>query len=153
MGRIAALALCLALAACSGGREGFAPARSDDGPGFAWNHRPSLESSLEAGMPYGQFRQELLSRGWTPVADAGCRANLLGLGSNDACVTSSEMCRVCEDLPELSLYAPDGVALVLFRHEDGHELQASVVGELGDRHRLDTGSRFTLVAWEIGDGH
>ena len=44
----------------------------------------------------------------------------------------------------------DGVAVVGFRHrDDGHELQASAVGEIADRHRLDERSRFRLVHWEI----
>ena len=153
MARIVAALLCVMVAACGAGdSEDFAAARSDDGPNFSWNRRPSLESTVEAGMPYGRFRQELLSRGWEPVPDAGCRANLLGLAPEEPCASSRDLCRVCEDLPELSLYAPDGLAVVWFRHrDDGHELQASAVGEIADRHRIDAGSRFRLVDWEIAD--
>lgn len=153
MARMAAAVLCMALAACGArSREDFAGARSDDGPGFHWNRRPSLESTLEPGMPYGQFRRELLSRGWEPMADAGCRANLVGSAPDEQCAPADDMCRVCEDLPELSVFASDGLAVVWFRHaDDGHELQASALGEIADRDRVDSGSRFRLVAWEIAD--
>lgn len=146
--RYVAFVLCGVLVACGRGdaHGGFNAARSNDGPGFAWNRRPSLESCLQSGMPYAQFRRELLSRGWEPQDDPNCRANIVGPG---ACRTP-ELCRVCDELPELSLYVPDGVALVWFRHrDDGHQLQASAVGEIADRHRLDERSRFRLVHWEI----
>jgi hypothetical protein len=148
--------LCGILVACGRGdsHDGFNAARSDDGPGFGWNRKPSLESCLQAGMPYAQFRRELLSRGWEPLDDPNCRANVVGPVAAGLCARSPDLCRVCEDLPELSLYMPDGVALVWFRHrDDGHELQASAVGEIADRHRLDDRSRFRLVDWEFAGRH
>ncbi|QSX77379.1 hypothetical protein [Agrilutibacter solisilvae] len=145
------LLACAVLAACArDAEEGFTAARSADGPGFVWNRKPSLESCLHSGMPYARFRRELLSRGWEPQRDPHCRANVVGADPSPLCVQAPDLCHVCEQMPELSVYARDGVAMVWFRHPAHDlELQATAFGDATDRDRLDERSRFKLVAWEL----
>lgn len=112
----------------------------------------AIASEFRKGMAYGSFRALVLGQGWTPVANAECRANLLGADAESLCAADPQLsnCRICDELPELQSCSGDARCLVRFRHAgSGSELEARAYGEV--EYWNDTGddAGLQLTHWEF----
>lgn len=95
----------------------------------------SGQAIWENGMSYATLRSRLLSRGWMPLPDTQCRANVVGDNHATLCATDPQQCEPCEALPELSACSGTGHCTMQFQREDGQRLSISTYGDV---HRRTT---------------
>lgn len=111
-----------------------------------------LDAVLKKGMAYGNFRRLALSKGWQPVVNPQCKANLVGEGASDLCAKNPQMvsCRICDELPELDSCSSDAHCLMRFRHPDGASM-LSVTGYGEVEYWDETGDEAGLQVtdWEF----
>lgn len=87
---------------------------------------------LKVGMDYADFRREILAKGWTPVTDAQCQANVDG---GD---------KLCEKMPELSTCSVDGYCLMHFSLANTNKIME--VGTYGDAASWDAMGKDSQLA-------
>lgn len=90
----------------------------------------SDQSVWENGMAYATLRSRLLSRGWVPLPDAQCRANVVGDNYVALCAADTQQCEPCEALPELSACSGTGHCTMQFQGEGGKMLRVSTYGDV-----------------------
>jgi len=76
----------------------------------------SLSWALNKDMAYTDAHKTLLAQGWTPEKDLRCKAHV---GANEALCKATpdlKVCRICDEIPELSAYSDEGDAAVHFTH-------------------------------------
>lgn len=112
----------------------------------------ALEAVLKAGMAYADFRKQVLAQGWTPVRDAQCKANVVGENHQAVCSQDPNLaiCKVCDQMTELSACSGDGHCLVRFRHDaSGESLEATGYGMIEDWNVSGEDSRLQLSKWSF----
>ncbi len=90
----------------------------------------SDQSVWENGMAYATLRSRLLSRGWMPLPDAQCRANVVGDNHATLCATDPQQCEPCAALPELSACSGTSHCTMQFQGEGGKMLRVSTYGDV-----------------------
>ena len=101
----------------------------------------------ENGMAYATLRSRLLSRGWVPLPEAQCRANVAGDNHATLCAADPQQCEPCEALPELSACSGTGQCTMQFQGAGGQSLRVSTYGDV---HRSTaTGEREDLVVTAV----
>lgn len=90
------------------------------------------DGKREKGMAYSEFRKLALDHGWQPKPDAQCAANVVGGDYKTWCPAHPDdvMCKICQEVPELSSCSGDGHCLMQFTH-DGKDKDLAV-GTYGD---------------------
>jgi len=99
-------------------------------------------------MAYADARKALLAHGWEPEKDARCRANV---GANETlCKDTPDLtvCRVCDELPELSAYSDGGDAVTHFAHK-GQHLTLRASGSISDWKVPGDDSRLSVTDWQV----
>lgn len=110
---------------------------------------------ISKGMSYADLRQSALRAGYKPVVDPDCKSNVMGSDFEDLCKSdASGLCKVCDDLPEVSSCSGDGYCGMYFTNG---RLQLHVVtyGMIEDRSVSGAASRLNVDGWDFsssGDG-
>lgn len=91
------------------------------------------EATWENGMAYATLRTRVLSRGWVPLPDAQCRANVAGDNHATLCAADPQQCQPCEVLPELSACSGTGHCTMQFQRDGGQTLSVSTYGDVHRR--------------------
>lgn len=107
----------------------------------------SLNQVLKKDMAYADARKALLAQGWAPEKDLQCKANV---GANEALCKSTPdltVCRICDDIPELSAYSDEGGAVMHFTHA-GHRLTIDASGSISDWKMSGKDSRLSISDWQ-----
>jgi hypothetical protein len=102
---------------------------------------------LKKDMAYADARKALLAQGWAPEKDLQCKANV---GANEAlCKGTPDLtvCRICDDIPELSAYSDEGGAVMHFTHA-GHRLTIDASGSISDWKMSGKDSRLSISDWQ-----
>lgn len=111
-----------------------------------------LETGLRKGMAYGDFRKLVLDRGWEPVANPQCKANMAGEDAEAFCAKNPQLtsCKICDELPELDSCSSDAHCLVRFRHP-AEALTLDAVGHGEVQYWAGTGedAGFRISSWEF----
>lgn len=81
-------------------------------------------------MSYATLRSRLLSRGWMPLPDTQCRANVVGDNHATLCATDPQQCEPCAALPELSACSGTSHCTMQFQGEGGKMLRVSTSGDV-----------------------
>jgi len=154
------LTACHAEPASSGAQAADTPAPV---PARAASARPATETSsvpdpalllngkLDKGMAYSEFRKIVLDRGWTPKPDDKCKANVVGGDYKTWCPAhpGDAMCKVCDEVPELSACSGDGHCLMQFTHTDvAKDLAVSTYGEINNWNAPADKSGLMVTGWE-----
>jgi len=121
------------------------------GTSSASNSALLLDSKLDRGMAYNEFRKIVIDHGWQPQPDAQCMANVVGGNYKELCSEHPELgnCRACTELRELSSCSGDGHCLMQFNHEGfGKTLEVGTYGEIGDWNAPADKSTLSVTGWE-----
>lgn len=109
---------------------------------------PPLNSLLKKDMAYADARKALLAQGWAPEKDAQCKANV---GASEAlCKDTPDLtvCRICDELPELSAYSDSGDAVTHFTRK-GQHLTLRASGSISDWKVSGDDSRLGVTGWQV----
>lgn len=106
--------------------------------------------NVRKGMGYADFRTALMGEGWKPMADAKCKANVVGADYKAQCAKNLDSCTACDDLPELSACSGDAVCLMRFKDEQtDRQLNVSTYGDISDRKVDGNESQLGVTGWEV----
>jgi len=104
---------------------------------------------LTKGMAYADLRKIALQSGWAPVVDPECRSNVMGSNHEELCKSdTSELCTVCDDLPEVSSCSGDGYCGMYFSN-NGRQLHVVTFGMIEDWKVSGTTSRLSVDGWDF----
>jgi hypothetical protein len=112
----------------------------------------ALDAVLKKGMAYGDFRRLVLAKGWQPVVNPECKANLVGAGADDLCAKNPQLtsCRICGELPELDSCSSDAHCLMRFRHPDATGvLEVTGYGEVAYWNDTGEDAGLQVTGWEL----
>jgi hypothetical protein len=104
--------------------------------------------ALSEGMAYADLRKAVLAKGWKPKVDAQCKANVVGGNADQVCQGNPALCKVCDELPELSSCSGDGHCLMNFERGAGEALAVSTYGEIVDWNVPGKASRLSVKWWD-----
>lgn len=110
-----------------------------------------LDSKLDKGMAYSEFRKLVLDHGWRPKPDAQCMANVVGGDYKTWCPAhpNDAMCKVCDEAPELSSCSGDGHCLMHFTHEGENKVLAvGTYGEISHWNAPADKSGLMVTGWQ-----
>lgn len=127
---LAIAAVCVLASACRPESNLLATASSDAPAATAAS---SKQNTWENGMAYTTLRSRLLSKGWVPLPDAQCRANVAGDNHATLCAADPRQCEPCEALPELSACSGTGQCTMRFQVNGGQTLSVSTYGDVHRR--------------------
>jgi hypothetical protein len=116
------------------------------------NPATDLDALLKKGMAYGDFRKLVLDKGWEPVVNPECKANLVGDGADDLCAKNPQLisCRTCDVLPELDSCSSDAHCLMRFHHPDvAGTLEVTGYGEVEYWSETGEDAGLQVTGWEI----
>lgn len=116
------------------------------------NPAADLDAFLKKGMAYGDFRKLVLGKGWEPVANLECKANLVGDGADALCAQNPQLtsCRICDELPELDSCSNDAHCLMRFHHPDAAgTLEVTGYGEVEYWNETGEDAGLQITGWEI----
>ena len=102
---------------------------------------------LKKDMAYADARKALLAQGWMPEKDAQCKANV---GANEALCKGTPgltVCRICDEIPELSAYSDGGETVTHFTR-NGHRLTLRASGSISDWKISRDDSRLSVTGWQ-----
>lgn len=99
-------------------------------------------------MAYATLRSRLLSRGWVPLPDAQCRANVAGDNHATLCAVDPQQCEPCEALPELSACSGTGHCTMQFQGDGGQTLNVSTYGDVHRRTAIGEPEDLVVTAVE-----
>lgn len=110
-----------------------------------------LDGKLNKGMAYSKFRTLALDHGWKPKPDAQCMANVVGGDYKTWCPANpgDAMCKVCDEVPELSSCSGDGHCLMQFTHEGvDKELAVGTYGDINHWNAPADKAGLMVTGWE-----
>ena len=111
-----------------------------------------LEAGIRKAMAYGDFRAVVLTKGWAPVVNSQCKANLVGEGAESVCAESPQLtsCKICDELPELDSCSSDAHCLMRFRHPGSEKvLEAVGYGEVEYWKETGNDAGLQVSSWEF----
>jgi hypothetical protein len=141
----ASLFLSLVMSACNATPP---PATGDVPASSAKATGSSLDSVLKKDMPYADLRQTVLGQGWKPKVDLQCKANVVGADYEKQCAKDPGMCKVCDNLPELSSCSGDGACLMHFQ-KPGQTLKVVTYGSTDDWNVHGASSQMNVTGWSV----
>ncbi len=112
----------------------------------------TLDGFLKKGMAYGDFRRLILAKGWQPVVNPSCKANVAGEGADDLCAKNAQLtvCKICDELPELDACSSDAHCLMRFRHPDvAGVLRVTGYGEMEYWGETGEDAGLQITDWEF----
>ncbi|RMH87410.1 hypothetical protein EBB59_13055 [Lysobacter pythonis] len=112
--------------------------------------KKQLDTLLSPGSSYMDVREELLANGWEPMATLNCKENVVGGDWKNICTAldAPAVCKVCNEMIELSAYSGDGNVLAKFRHGiTGKIIEVSAYGMLEDWGVRGEDSRLQYSGW------
>ena len=98
------------------------------------------------------FRAVVLTKGWAPVVNPQCKANLVGEGAESVCAESPQLtsCKICDELPELDSCSSDAHCLMRFRHPGSEKvLEAVGYGEVEYWKETGNDAGLQVSSWEF----
>ena len=116
--------------------------------GAASSTTADAPAPLREGMAYADLRRIVLERGWRPKVDAQCKVNVVGANHVQVCAADAALCRVCDDLPELSSCSADGHCLMAFERDAGGQLSVSTYGEVKDWNASGSDAGLFVKWWD-----
>jgi hypothetical protein len=149
--------LCGAMSACSSSNatpmsQSATPAAPVQSVAAAVPHAEtsaaSLDQVLKKDMAYADARKALLAQGWAPEKDLQCKANV---GANEKLCKGTpdlNVCRICDDMPELSAYSDGGDAVMHFT-QSGHRLTIDASGSISNWKVSGNDSRLSVSDWQV----
>lgn len=148
--------LCIAMSACSASNsdprsQSFTPPATAQSNSAAMpqtgTSSSSLDQVLKKDMAYADARKMLLAHGWKPEKDFQCKANV---GANAALCKATPnltVCRICDEIPELSAYSDEGDAAMHFT-QGGKRLTINASGSISDWNVPGNDSRLSVSDWQ-----
>jgi len=131
---VAIAAICLLAIACRSESSATVEPSRDASVVVPAARAPAAAGSGQAiwedGMSYATLRTRLLSRGWVPLPDTQCRANVVGDNHATLCAADAQQCEPCAALPELSACSGTGHCTMQFQGEGGKTLRVSTYGDV-----------------------
>jgi hypothetical protein len=129
----ASLILSLVISACNA----TPPAQTGAAPSTpASSAKPasggSLDGTLKKDMPYADL----------------CKANVVGADYEKQCAKDPGMCKVCDNLPELSSCSGDGACLMHFQ-KAGQTLKVVTYGSTDDWNVHGASSQMNVTGWSV----
>lgn len=129
-----------------------APRLAEEMPPTASSQTPhGLEGMLAEGQAYADFRAAVMAKGWAARPNPQCRANVIG-GDQAICVSNPELqvCKACDQMPELSSCSGDGYCGMYFLSHDGKQvLGVTTYGMTEDWNVKGDQSRLTVSGWKV----
>lgn len=108
----------------------------------------SMDHVLSKSMAYTDARKAILGQGWEPVKNAQCKPDVVGDDYRDQCARDGNLCKPCDELPELDACSTDGHCLMKF-HQSVHSLNVSVYGDAKAWSKHEPQSELSVQNWEI----
>lgn len=109
---------------------------------------PSMDHVLSNGMAYIDARKAMLGHGWEPTKNAQCRSDVVGDDYRDQCSRDKDLCRPCDELPELDACSADGYCLMKF-HQSSHNLNVTTYGDITAWSKHEPQSELSVQNWEV----
>lgn len=106
------------------------------------------EQPAEKGMAYADLRAAVMEHGSQPAPDTMCKSNVVGADYKRQCASSPELCKPCEEMPELSECSGDAVCVVRSRHTDSdlnQQLEVTTYGNIGQWNVHGPGSQLGVT--------
>lgn len=98
----------------------------------------TLDGKLKKDMAYADLRKLLLTEGWTPLADPGCKDNVGGEAL------------ICDKVPELETCSGDGHCAMNFQNTaTAARLRVTTYGEYSDWNVPGPESRLAVTGWDF----
>ena len=144
------LSVCLLLSLVMSACNATPPAPTGDAPASSAKATASgsLDNALKKDMPYADLRQAVLGQGWKPKVDLQCKANVVGADYEKQCAKDPGMCKVCDNLPELSSCSGDGACLMHFQ-KSGQTLKVVTYGSTDDWNVHGASSQMNVTGWSV----
>ncbi|MDO5609240.1 MAG: hypothetical protein Q4G62_00405 [Pseudomonadota bacterium] len=113
--------------------------------------KKQLDELLVPGSAYADARERLLANGWKPVVTPDCKEQVIGGDWQKICATEDApaVCKVCEQMPELSAYSGDGNVLAKFVNSAGLSIEVNAYGMLEDWNVRGEDSHLQYAGWEF----
>lgn len=117
--------------------------------------KKELQAILKPGAAYGLIREKLIEKGWEPVPNPDCKAEVVGGDWQNICSTSPTAgCKACEGMEELNAYSGDGVMLARFKNKfTGKIISVNATGEISDWKNKNKNSDLQYTSWEFENSH
>lgn len=104
-------------------------------------------------MPYKQLRSIVLSDRWKPVVDPECKAQAIGGDFKERCESGQDaLCKVCEELPELSACGAGGLCMLVFQSNTGEKLNVTGIGDVAMWNKEPPTLEFYVQTWYFDGG-
>ncbi|MFC3656830.1 hypothetical protein FZ025_00440 [Xanthomonas hyacinthi] len=102
---------------------------------------------LKEGMAYGDLRSILISGNWVPKSHPDCKRSVIGADFDKVCSSDPNLCKECDDLPELSECSGDGHCLMEFSDAGGRQvLTVATYGDIKDA-KVESEESGLRVSW------
>jgi len=109
----------------------------------------AMNSQISKGMSYADLRKIVVQSGWKPVVDSDCKSNVMGSNHEELCKSNaSELCKVCDDLPEVSGCSGDGYCGMYFSNGE-QQLHVVTFGMIEDWNVSGSTSRLNVDGWDF----
>lgn len=138
------------------------PANSKGGGGASTGNSPNSQvaakstifatvpAGLKEGMAYGDLRNMVISGKWSPKPHPNCKREVIGADFEKICSSSKDICKQCDDLPELSECSGDGHCLMEFSDAKGQRvLTVATYGDIRDAKVEGEKSGLRVSWWNV----
>ncbi len=102
---------------------------------------------LKEGMAYGDLRNIVIANSWLPKPHPDCKYGVIGADFDKVCSSNPDLCKECDDIPELSECSGDGHCLMEFSDSEGRQvLTIATYGDIKDA-RVEGEKSGLRVSW------
>ncbi|WP_156117202.1 hypothetical protein [Xanthomonas sacchari] len=109
-----------------------------------------VPANLKEGMAYGDLRNMVISGKWSPKPHPNCKREVIGADFEKICSSSKDLCKQCDDLPELSECSGDGHCLMEFSDAKGQRvLTVATYGDIRDAKVEGEKSGLRVSWWNV----
>lgn len=107
-------------------------------------------AGLKEGMAYGDLRNMVVTGKWSPKPHPNCRRAVIGADFERICSSDKNLCRQCDELPELSECSGDGHCLMEFSDATGRQiLTVATYGDIRDAKVEGEKSGLRVSWWNV----
>jgi hypothetical protein len=108
-----------------------------------------VPSGLKEGMAYGDLRNIMIANKWLPKPHPDCKRGVIGADFEKVCSSSPNLCKECDDLPELGECSGDGHCLMEFSDLGGQQvLTVATYGDIRDAKVEGKNSGLRVSWWD-----
>ncbi|UKE60830.1 hypothetical protein KM539_13500 [Xanthomonas translucens pv. poae] len=107
----------------------------------------AIPLGLKEGMAYGDLRNIVIASSWLPKPHPDCKRSVIGADFEKVCSSNPDLCKECDDIPELSECSGDGHCLMEFSDSEGRQvLTIATYGDIKDA-RIEGEKSGLRVSW------